>query len=40
MCVRGQIFEGECKETKTVALGCRREELRDHPHRGHGQQGD
>ena len=37
--VTGPIFKEEFKETKTVALGCRREELQGHPRRGHGQQG-
>ena len=37
--VIGPIFKEEFKETKTVALGRRREELQGHPRRGHGQQG-
>ena len=36
--VIGPIFKEEFKETKTVALGRRREELQGHPHRDHGQQ--
>ena len=37
--VLGPIFKEEFKETKTVALGCRREELQGNPRRDHGQQG-
>ena len=37
--VIGQIFKEEFKETKTVALGRRREELQGNPRQGHGQQG-
>ena len=36
--VVGPIFKEEFKETKTVALGRRREELQGHPRRDHGQQ--
>ena len=36
--VIGPIFKEEFKETKTVALGRRREELQGHPRRDHGQQ--
>ena len=32
------IIKEEFKESKTVALGRRREELQGHPRRGHGQQ--
>ena len=37
--VIGSIFKVEFKETKTVALGRRREELQGNPRQGHGQQG-
>ena len=37
--VIGPIFKEEFKETKTVALERRREELQGHPRRDHGQQG-
>ena len=33
------IFKEEFKETKTVALGRRQEELQGHPRRDHGKQG-
>ena len=33
------IFTEEFKETKTVALGRRREELQGNPRQGHGQHG-
>ena len=36
--VIGPIFKEEFKETKTVALGRRREELQGNPRRDHGQQ--
>ena len=38
--VIGPIFKEEFKETKTVALGRRREELQGLPRRGHVKQGD
>ena len=37
--VIGPIFKEEFKETKTVALGRRREELQGNPHQHHGEQG-
>ena len=37
--VIGPIFKEKFKETKTVALGRRREELQGNPRRDHGQQG-
>ena len=36
--VIGPIFKEEFKETITVALGRRRQELQGHPRRDHGKQ--